>query len=136
MKFIIRKDEQKINKKWMTRYKVRKFAHFLVVSVRKSMVKTYLISDRFDYFDQFILQGFLNRQFQKNMLNNFWVGYWQKIQDTTQTIVSLNPDGWVRVRKDWMMSTIFVYTVRMKSLTIFSGALILLHHYKSNLAHI
>ena len=30
----------------------------------------------------------------------------------------------------------FGHTVRMKSLTMFSGALHLLHHYKSNLAHL
>ena len=31
---------------------------------------------------------------------------------------------------------LYIYTVRMKSLTMFSGALHLLHHYKSNLAHL
>ena len=38
-------------KKWRTSSKPTKFAQFWVVLVRKSMVKKYLISDRFDFLD-------------------------------------------------------------------------------------
>ena len=43
----------KKNRKWRTISELMKFAHFWIVSVRKSMVKKYWISDRFDFFDRF-----------------------------------------------------------------------------------
>ena len=38
--------------KWMTRSVATKFAQFWVISVRKCMVKKYLISDRFSFLDR------------------------------------------------------------------------------------
>ena len=43
----------------MTSSEPTKFAHFLVVSVRKCMVKKYLISDRFSFLDLFFLREVL-----------------------------------------------------------------------------
>ena len=43
----------KIIKKWRTSSEPTKFAQFLVVSVRKYMVKKYLISDRYDFGGHF-----------------------------------------------------------------------------------
>ena len=51
------------------------------------------------------------RQYQTNMLNNLWVGSWQTSQDTTQTIFTLDPYGWVRIWKYCIMSKIFVNTI-------------------------
>ena len=43
----------------------------------------------------------------------------------------------VNMRQFWLSSPeLGSCTVRMKSLTMFSGALHLLYHYKSNLAHL
>ena len=50
---------KKILKKRMTSSICTKFAHFLVVSVRKCMVKKYLISYRFVLLDCFFFRGFL-----------------------------------------------------------------------------
>ena len=52
------KDEQKIIEKWRTSSASTKFAYFWVVSVRKYMVKKYLISDRFDFLEQFFFRVF------------------------------------------------------------------------------
>ena len=51
------KYEQKIIEKRMT-CEAMKFAQFLVVSVRKCMVKKYLISDRFGFLGRFCFCGF------------------------------------------------------------------------------
>ena len=59
----------------------------------------------------FRLGVFFKRQHLTHMVNNIWVDYWQMSQDTTQTKILLDPDGLVRVRKDQMTSTIFVYMI-------------------------
>ena len=43
----------------MASSKPTKFAQFLVFSVRKSMVKKYLISNRFDFLDRFFASFFI-----------------------------------------------------------------------------
>ena len=52
-----------------------------------------------------------DRKYQINVLNNIWVVSCQIIQDTTQTIFALDPDGWVMVSRDLMASTIFVNNI-------------------------
>ena len=51
--YLSEKYERKIIEKRMTSSVATKFAQFLVISVRKCMVKKYLISDRFSFLDRF-----------------------------------------------------------------------------------
>ena len=63
-------------------------------------------------FEQLLSKPFFFEiQYWTNMLNNIWFGSWRTSQDLSQTIFALDPDRWVRIRKDQMMSTIFVSTI-------------------------
>ena len=55
-----------------------------------------------------VLSKCFERQYLTNMFNNIWFESSQTSQDTNQKIFALDPDGWVRVCKYRMVSTIFV----------------------------
>ena len=66
---------RKKNEKWRTRFTPTKFAHFWVVSVRKYMVKTYLIYDCFEFLD-WLFSAFFNnsvREFLNYLVKNEWL---------------------------------------------------------------